>query len=180
MGDASVSTLATRAFALRAETLVLVAWETADLSDAECSVLPKTRGHIRTSMSRSVGRQAHIRPTLISIVDHSATGHSSHVGLMELAKEMRDCSRSAETTVTLVWLASMCRAGSCLMTYKAPVKNMMAAPTFFFQCSSSLRIWNSGMPIIQTSMATLTPPCIHPSRLIRVQWPSTGWMYRSQ
>lgn len=84
MGDSSVSSLAMRSFALRADAFV--ACDTADLSDADRSVLPNTRGHIRTRMSLNVGKQAHIKPTLISIVAHSATGNSSHVGLMELAK----------------------------------------------------------------------------------------------
>jgi len=51
--------------------------------------------------------QAHIMPTFISMVDQLLTSTWSQVGLVELAKCMRDWRRMTDTTVTLYksWLA---------------------------------------------------------------------------
>lgn len=41
---------------------------------------------MRTRIRRMLGRQVHIMPTSISIVDHQTTIHTSQVGFVELSK----------------------------------------------------------------------------------------------
>jgi hypothetical protein len=64
--------------------MMLFPLDALDLAIVELMVLPKTRGHIRTSISRIVGRHAQMRPMFISIVDHQAVCHKSQVGFAEL------------------------------------------------------------------------------------------------
>lgn len=50
---------------------------------------------------RTLGMQAQMMPTLISMVDHWETSKLSHVGLLVLAKWTRDWRRRILTMVTL-------------------------------------------------------------------------------
>jgi hypothetical protein len=52
-------------------------------------------------MTRSDGMHAQMIPTLISMLDQWMTSAWSQVGFKEEPKLMRDCRRSADTTVTL-------------------------------------------------------------------------------
>lgn len=60
-----------------------------------------TLGNMRSRISRMVGKQVHIIPTLTSTVDHNARLQLSHVGFVVLANVKRVCSRRMETIVTL-------------------------------------------------------------------------------
>jgi hypothetical protein len=64
-------------------------------------VPPSILGNMRTSTILIAGIHAQMIPTLISIFDQWITSAWSQVGLDEAPKFMRDCNRSAETTVTL-------------------------------------------------------------------------------
>ena len=65
------------------------------------SFVPRISGNSLTRRSRRLGMQAHMMPTLISIVDQTPVDQLSHVGLIEVANVTRPCRRTMLTTVTL-------------------------------------------------------------------------------
>lgn len=89
-------------------------------------------------MTRSVGRQAQIIPTLTSMFDQSMTFTWSHVGLAEAAKVTSDWRRRHETIVTLIYV-SLGLAIAGRDTYKVPTRNMMATLIFLRHESCSLK-----------------------------------------
>lgn len=69
-------------------------------------VVPMILGNMRTRITRSVGRQAQIMPTLTSMFDQFTTSTWSQVGFEEAAKVTRDWRRRHDTTVTLEDISS--------------------------------------------------------------------------
>lgn len=62
---------------------------------------PPRTGKSQRRIWRMAGMQAHMMPTLSSMVDQYWTSKLSKVGLVELTKVTRDWRRRTETTVTL-------------------------------------------------------------------------------
>lgn len=58
-------------------------------------------GKILTRTPRIAGRQAHMMPTVISMVDQTDTLYSSHVLFIDFPKSTKDRKRIMLTTVTL-------------------------------------------------------------------------------
>lgn len=108
---------------------------------------PNTCGAMRSNRSRSAGKHVHINPEHTSMTDHSTIPQRSQVGFAVDAYRAMDLNRSTDTMVILpqkrLVSTGISRAAvtsnrveaiaSLPLTYIAPVRNMRATPTFFFQ-----------------------------------------------